>query len=186
MTSKLVDRRASRAESQPRGEPRGRDECRGENLCAPTVPHRERGAPTTWTPTLPQARDHLSVARVLLFVGTEIQNPHAIARLAQDLVNDEIDAFALVHALFVLRRDQFREQAERDELHADDDEEHAQRQQWPVTDACTADLDDRQVGRRSSDPTKPMRRPSPPNRCSGRWRYRPMNVTLRRSKNPRK
>ena len=41
---------------------------------------------------------------------------------------------AAARPLLVVARDELADEAERDELHADDDEQHAERQQRPVPD----------------------------------------------------
>ena len=67
----------------------------------------------------------------------------------------------------MVARDQLAEEAQREELDADDDEQDAERQQRPVPDRLAADLDRRQVGendhpdrnRAGAEPAEEVQRP---------------------------
>src|SRR5205085_7052674 len=63
----------------------------------------------------------------------------------QDLVDEQLGPLALRRPLLVVARDHLADQAEREELHADDDEENAEREERPPADRVAADLEDRQV-----------------------------------------
>ena len=55
-------------------------------------------------------------------------------------------------ALFVLAREHLADQTEREELEANHDQEHAEREQWPLADRMAERLDDRQIDQdRESD-----------------------------------
>src|SRR5205085_10913069 len=78
----------------------------------------------------------------------------------QDLVHEPVGALALGHPLLVVARDHLADQAEREELEADDDEEHAQREQRPPADRVAAELQDRQVDE-DPEPDRAEREPEP-------------------------
>ena len=91
----------------------------------------------------PEARDHLRVAGVVALVGPEVENSHAPTSGGR--LRHELDPLSLVDPLLVLGRDQLGDQPERDELDADHDEQHAERQKRPRTDPLTPDLQHGQV-----------------------------------------
>ena len=78
-----------------------------------------------------QARDHLRVARVVAFVRAEVEDAQA---LGEDFLDVHVAPLARDRALLVVARDHLADQAEREELHADDDEQHAEREQRPLAD----------------------------------------------------
>ncbi len=99
--------------------------------CAAAAPTRSRAAPPPRR--LRRARLEITwrVARVVALVRPEVEDPHAERRISSTCASLARVAPA---ALLVLARDQLGEQAERQELHADDDEQHAEREQRPVAD----------------------------------------------------
>ena len=121
----------------------------------------------TSTPARAQTRDHLRVPRVVALVRAEVERP---SRAGQDFVDHRLRPRALVGALLVLARDHLADQPEREKLDADDDEQHAEDQQRPAADRVALRLERRSGRQASRPPPSIVSRPSPPNRCSGRWR----------------
>src|SRR5205814_2289590 len=63
----------------------------------------------------------------------------------EDLVDEELRSLALRRALLVVARDHLADQAEREELHPDDDEQDPEREQRPLADRVARRLHDREV-----------------------------------------
>src|SRR3954469_12247531 len=63
----------------------------------------------------------------------------------EDLFDVQLRPLARSRALLVLARDQLADQAEREELQPDHDEEHAEDEQRPLPDRVALDLQHRQV-----------------------------------------
>ena len=81
----------------------------------------------------------------------------------------QLVATALERAFLVVRRDHLADQPEREELHPDDNEQHAERQQRPMPDRATAQPEDRQVDA-DQEPDPAEGEPESPKRWSGRCR----------------
>jgi hypothetical protein len=102
----------------------------------------------------------------------------------QDLVDVEFRLLTADRGLLVLAREHLADQAEREELEADDDQEHAERQQRALADRVAESLDDGQVdedrdSEQAEDETESaeqVQRPVP---------VAPMKETVSRSRNPR-
>src|SRR6185369_3230537 len=101
-----------------------------------------------------QARDHLRVPRVVALVRPEVESTHQPRRgyLArsrgtglEDLFDVQLDPLLRAGSLLVLARDQLADEAEREELEADDDEQDSEDQQRPLADRVPFDLEERQV-----------------------------------------
>ena len=78
-----------------------------------------------------QARDHLRVARIVALVRAEVEDAQA---LREDFLDVHVALLARERALLVVARDHLADQPEREELHPDDDEQHAERQQRALPD----------------------------------------------------
>ena len=63
----------------------------------------------------------------------------------QDLVDVDFRLLPAAGALFVLAREHLADQTEREELEANHDQEHAEREQWPLADRVSERFDDRQI-----------------------------------------
>src|SRR5438046_3147588 len=77
--------------------------------------------------------------------GRDESAPPAVTVSGQDLVDVEFRLLAADRSLLVLAREHLADQAEREELEADDDQEHAERQQRALADRVAESLDDGQV-----------------------------------------
>ena len=87
----------------------------------------------TSTPARAQARDHLGVARIAR--GRTCRSRGRARRALRALRRRAASArLALAHALLVVARDHLADQPEREELDADDDEQHAEHEQRPLAD----------------------------------------------------
>jgi len=77
--------------------------------------------------------------------GRDESAPPAVTVSGQDLVDVEFRLLTANGGLLVLAREHLADQAEREELEADDDQEHAERQQRALADRVAESLDDGQV-----------------------------------------
>ena len=115
-----------------------------------------------------QARDHLCVARVVALVRAEVEDAQAVCYESTSSTCAS-RVLARERPLLVVARDHLADQAEREELHPDDDEQHAEREQRALPDRVAGDLDDRQVGEddeaddaeQEPEPAEQVQRPVP-------------------------
>jgi hypothetical protein len=88
---------------------------------------------------------------------------------AENLLDELLGARSLADAFLVLARDELGDQAEREDLEPDDDEQDAEDQQRPLADRGAADLDRGQVeerrdpgqGQEQAEPAEEVQRPVP-------------------------
>ena len=91
-----------------------------------------------------------------------------VKRLLQDLLDAELHASALVRTLLVVADDHLAHEPEREELDADDHEQHTEDEQRALSDRPAGDLDAGQVDQDAGS-AQAEEQPEPPNRWSGRW-----------------
>src|SRR4029453_13102882 len=77
--------------------------------------------------------------------GTPARTSRSTGPSGQDLVDVRIGARTLAPPLLVLARQELADQPQREELHPDDHEQDAERQQGPVADRLAGDLERGQV-----------------------------------------
>src|SRR5205807_9332474 len=107
----------------------------------------ERCSPVTLHSRPLTATAHLTTA-LLHREGGPRGKPAVSPVLREDLLDVPRGVLVLADAFFVLARDHLADEPEREELHADDDEQDAEDEERPLADRVALDLDDRQVAER--------------------------------------
>ena len=107
----------------------------------------------------PQAGDHLRVPRVVALVRPEVEDAQASATAGSR--PRAARRGAPRRPLLVVARDELADEPERDELDADDDEQHAEREQRPVADRLAGELEHGQVDEQRACRCAPSGEPEP-------------------------
>src|SRR6476659_2540301 len=84
-----------------------------------------------------------------------------IVASGEDFVDEQIAAVALLRSLLVVARDHLADQPEREELHSDHDEQHAEQEKWALPDRVSKRLDHGEVDEnRGADQTEQEPKPT--------------------------